>query len=319
MKKKLNINSVMPCVLLAALIVIFGVATGGKILNLSNISAIINQSVMIIIGGLGMIFVTSMGGTDISVGSLAALAGTLAGMAARGIGFWAVFPVAIIVGLVSGLFLGFVNSYLKVPSFMTSLAMLLAIRAGVNWILNASTVMSTKAVRALDSMGIKLAILIALIVIVGYIFKYTRFGYYCRGIGENENAMAFIGINVRRVKLAAFVISGILAAVAGVFAIARNGGANNTMCLSFEMKVMMAMFIGSVPVNGGTESKLYKMIIGTFTIQILESGLILVGASGAITQLIRGFVLIGAVYLAQVLKERLANSPGKAKKEAKSV
>lgn len=316
MKEKLNINSLMPCFLLAALVVIFGVATGGKILNFSNISAIINQSVMIIIGGLGMIFVTSMGGTDISVGSLAALAGTLAGMAAKSLGFWAVFPVAILVGLASGLFLGFVNSYLKVPSFMTSLAMLLAIRAGVNWILDASTVMSTRAVRMLDTMGIKLAILLGLILLVGYVFKYTRFGYYCRGIGENENAMAFIGINVRRIKLAAFLLSGMLAAVAGVFAIARNGGANNTMCMSFEMKVMMAMFIGSVPVNGGTESKLYKMIIGTFTIQILESGLILVGASGAVTQLIRGLVLIGAVYLSQTLRERLANGTKKVRQEA---
>lgn len=303
MKKKINIANVMPVIILVALFAVFAVITRGEILKRSNLLAIVNQSVATIIAGLGMMFVISLGGTDITAGSLVALAGTLAAMAGSSLGFGFAWLAAIGVGIASGLFLGIVNTKFKVSSFMASLAMLMALRALVNWILNSRVVMASKAIRALDGFEYKIPILIVLILIIGYVFKFTPFGYYCRAIGENENAMKFIGIPVSRIKIFAFIISGVMASIAGIFAVARVGGASNTMGASFEMRVMMAMFIASIPVSGGSGTKIYKLIIGAFTILILESGLTFCGASGAVTQGIRGLVLMAVVYLTQVLKD----------------
>lgn len=305
MKDKIKLSEFLPIIIFICISLVFLILTKGKIFQQENLIALVNQSITTIIAGLGMIFVASMGGTDITHGSLVALTGTVAAMAASRYGMLWTFPAAIIVGLLSGLFLGVVNAKLKVPSFMVSLAMLIAIRAFVNWILNANVVFATEGVLNLDNFSYKIPILLLLILVVGYIYKYTPFGNYCRAIGENENAIKFIGIKVDRVKIMAFVVSGVMASIAGVFTIARIGGASNTMGAGFEMRVMMAMFIGGIPVSGGMDSKLYKLIIGAPTIILLENGLVICGLTGAVTQGIRGAILLFVVWLTLMLNKRM--------------
>jgi len=115
---KSKINKVMPFVIIVILLVVFTIATKGKIFSFSNLLTIFNQSVITIISGLGMIFVVAIGGTDITHGSLVAVAGVFAAMAASNVSSILAFPVAILVGLVSGGILGIINTKFKVPSFM---------------------------------------------------------------------------------------------------------------------------------------------------------------------------------------------------------
>jgi len=138
----------------------------------------------------------------------------------------------------------------------------------------------------------------------GYLLKYTRFGAYCKAIGENEKTMIFTGINTDRIKLFAFIISGAMAGIASVFTLARLGGASNTMGSGFEMRVMMAMFIGGIPVSGGMNTKLYKLFLGAPMIVLLENGLVICGASGGLTQLIRGIVLLLVVYITVAVEKK---------------
>lgn len=306
-KNKKPSDAALPILFLLGMLVIFGITTGGNILSPSNLIVILRQTLNVIIAGLGMIFVAALGGTDITQGSLVGFAGACATVAAVSYGMVPSLIVAVLVGTLSGVFLGVVNAKFKVPSFMCSLAMLIALRALVTVAMGGSTsgLVIPDFIIALDSLAIKIPVVIVLIVIVAYVFHFTPFGAQCRAIGENENAMRFAGIHVPRTKIIAYGLSGLFTGIASVFVLARVGGCSTTLGLGFEMQIMMAMYIGGIPVSGGSGTKLYKILIGAFTINVLENGLVLTGSSGAITQLVRGIVLLAVVFLTDYVKRQI--------------
>lgn len=307
MKKRnwnLSVSDSMPFVILILMAVIFGIATGGSVFGTANLKSLFNQSLATIIAALGMVFAASMGGTDITHGSLVALASVIGFMAADRTGTWAFIPTMILVGAVSGVLMGLINAKFKVPSFMASLSLLIAYRAFSNLLLGTNSYLLPSELSVFSDLKFEVAAVIVLIALIVFIFHYTPFGIYVRAIGENENAVKHAGVNVDKVKIIAFVISGIMAAVAGIFLVARIGGSSNTIGSGFEMKVMMAMFIGGIPVEGGMGAKIYKLIIGAPTITLLENGLVLCGLDGPATQLVRGIVLLLAIYITMQANEK---------------
>lgn len=248
-----------------------------------------------------------MGGTDITTGVVVALAGCFGLMGAEASGNSIVFIIiSVLIGIGSGLLLGYVNAKRKVNSFMASLALMIAYRAVVNLIMSNNAYYLPDNLYVLDNTGVKAVILVIMVVVIIYIWRFTRFGNYVRGIGENEVAMKFAGVNVDRVKIAAFAVSGLMAAIAGIFTVARLGGTSNTMGSGFEMRVMMALYIAGIPVQGGEGSKVYKLLFGAPAIIMLENGLVLCGLDAGVTQLVRGLVLLGAVALTSQLAKRMA-------------
>ena len=303
-----NINTWLPVIIFLLIAVIFGMATGGQLFGANNLMNIFNQSVSTLIAGLGLIFVAAMGSTDITGGAIVAVAGCLSCIAAESLGNGYIMPpVAIVAGLFTGIFVGIIVAKFKVNSFMVTLAVMMAYRAFTNLLVSDNAYPLPSAVRFLDQTGFKVAVVILLIAVMSYIFHYTRLGVYVRGIGENEIAIRHCGVNVEKVKIAAFAISGLLASIAALFTIARVGGTSSTLGTGFEMRVMMALYIGGIPVQGGTGSKIYKLVFGAPTIIMLENGLVLCGAGGGTTQLIRGSVLLAAVWLCNFLAKRFVN------------
>lgn len=308
-KKKFNfnINAWLPILIFVLIFAIFAILTGGIILSANNLKDIFNQSVATIIAALGMLFVAAMGGTDITTGVVVALAGCFGLMAAQDTGNSFLFIlVSVAIGIASGLLMGYVNAKRKVNSFMASLALLIAYRAVVNLVLSNKSYYLPDDLYVIDSTGFKVVAVIIMVGVIVYIWNFTRLGNYVRGIGENETAIKYTGVNVDRVKIVAFVISGLMAAIAGIFTVARLGGTSNTLGSGFEMKVMMALFIGGVPVQGGEGSKVYKLIFGALTITMLEKGLVLCGLESGVTQLVRGLVLLAAVCLTSQLAKKMA-------------
>lgn len=306
-KFSFNINTWLPILIFVLILVIFSIATGGSLLSARNLLNIFNQSVATIIAALGMLFVAAMGGTDITTGVVVALAGCFGLIGAQASGNSFVFIIiSILIGIGSGLLLGFVNAKRKVNSFMASLALMMAWRAIVNLVLSNKAYYLPDNLYVLDNTAFKVVALVIMVLVIIYIWKFTRFGNYVRGIGENEVAMKFAGVNVDKIKIAAFMMSGLMAAIAGIFTVARLGGTSNTMGSGFEMKVMMALFIAGIPVQGGEGSKVYKLLFGAPTIIMLENGLVLCGLDAGVTQLVRGLVLLGAVCLTSQLAKRMA-------------
>ncbi|MCD7806524.1 MAG: ABC transporter permease [Lachnospiraceae bacterium] len=294
---KIDINDIMPVFILLAILIVFGIATKGAIFSLSNLQDLFNQSVVTLAAGLGMIFVVSMGGTDISHGSLVATICAIICICADQFGAWTVFPVAILVGVCSGLFIGICNAIFKVNSFMLTLSMLIAYRAMSNLLLRNNEYFFPSSLDFVNGMLFKVIAIVVLLVIFGYILMYTPFGNYLKAIGENEKAAIHVGINVKKVKIMAFVISGAMAGVAAIFTMARIGGTSTTTGVGLEMRALLAMYLCGVPVHGGYHTKIHKLIIGAPTVMLLEKSLVLCGFSGGYVQLIKGLILLAAVVI----------------------
>ena len=303
-RRKIGIDTLMPLIIFLVITLLASILTQGRVFAPNNLMNIINQSVPYFLAGLGMIFVVAVGGTDVTCGSIIGLAGTASAWAGLTLGVWAMFPAAILVGGVIGLANGVVVSRFKVPSFMCTLAMLLAIRAVLNWWLQSTVYICNTAMHTLDLPEVKLPILIVMFVIFGIVFHYTPFGEYVRAIGENELAMEFTGISVRTVKILAYTLSGLLAGVAGIFTVVRLGGASNTMGSGMEMKVMLCMFLAGIPVQGGSGTRIYKLIIGVLTYFMLDNGLTLISGSSNVNQLVRGIILILALLITRLASEQ---------------
>ena len=97
---------------------------------------------------------------------------------------------------------------------------------------------------------VKLPITIVLLIIILYLFHYSPFGYYCRAIGENESAVRYTGVNVKKIKILAFLISELWRASPRCSWFHARG-LQSSLGTGFEMNVMMAIFVAGVPVTGG--------------------------------------------------------------------
>ncbi len=296
MKKGIKINDIIPLLAFVFLFVLMTILAGNKFLSSYNLMSLLDQAIPTIIGGLGVIFVIAMGSSDLSVGATAAIASTFGAMLAEKMGFWTLFPATLLIGVLIGVLNGYIVTKFKVSSFMTTLAMLICLRGVLNYVSSKTLVYAPDALVSMNNYYVKISLLIILIIIVGYIFEYTKIGYFCKSIGENERTVNAIGIHVKKTRMTAFIISGILASIFGIVQFTKLGGSSTTLCNFMEMRIMMAIFLGGVLVTGGFSAKIYKMIIGAFTIVIIENGLILCQINGTLSATIQGVLLMGVLF-----------------------
>jgi ribose transport system permease protein len=188
--------------------------------------------------------------------------------------------VALIVGIIVGIFNGVVVSRFKVPSFMLTISMLIGVRGIVNYI---QTIIGTQyipeSMTVLGEPYIRYPVFVAIVILMAYVFEFTKVGKYSKAIGENETTAKFVGVPVSLMKIVAFAITGLLVGFGALFSLTSVGGTSQQMGGFFEMKVMMAIFLGGVLVTGGTSAKLYKVLLGSFSITIIVNGLALIGLS----------------------------------------
>ena len=292
MKKKIHILDIIPVITMLVLFVFFAIASGGNTVSLFNLQNLVVQAVPVAIGALGVIFVVSLGSTDISVGANGAISATIAALLCQTIGGWAMIPLTLIISTAIGLFLGWIITKFKTESFMTTLASLIALRGLMNFILASNTVKAPRYLLKISTFWISLIILVILAVVVYFVFEKTKFGHYCKGMGENERTIRAIGINTSMIRLICFGISGFMAGVFGFILLGKVSGASSTLCNMMEMKIQMAIFLGGILVTGGYSAKIFKVIIGSLTIVIIENGLIACGVDTAPSEAIEGILLV---------------------------
>ena len=115
--------------------------------------------------------------------------------------------------------------------------------------------------------------------------------------------MIATGINVKRIRMTAFIISGFMAALFGIMQIVNVGGSTNSLCQFMEMRIQMAIFLGGVSVTGGFSARIYKLLFGSFTIVMIENGLTLCGVDSTLSSAIQGILLM-LVLFATIYFER---------------
>lgn len=296
MKKiKIEINELVPFIAFFIIFVFFAIASEGRMLSSYNLRTILEQSMVTIIAGSGVMFVVAQGSIDLSVGVTLALAGVLASQVAESTGIaLLIIPVAMVVGVLLGMLNGYIVSKFKVQSFMVTISMLIGIRGVVNYIQTIVSVDSLpESLKIINAFPVKVTLFIIIMAIMFFLFEYTKLGKYSKAIGENETTVKFVGVPVGRMKIIAFAISGFMAGVAAIFVMASLGGTSTTMGVFFEMQVAMAIYLGGVLVTGGTSAKMYKLILGSLTITIIGNGLALIGmASSEISESVEGILLL---------------------------
>ncbi|MGI6333364.1 MAG: ABC transporter permease [Saccharofermentanales bacterium] len=294
-KRRFEPTKYIPLISFVVIFLIFFIASGGKNITPFNLGAILDQSIVVIIGGLGTIFVVALGSVDMTIGITMALSGIVSSIIVEQTKIeWMIVPSALIVGATMGLFVGIIVSKFRVPSFMTTLAILIGMRGVINYIQTHSGLhYFPSSLRWMNYFGVRAAIVIILATLMIYVLEYTKTGKYCKAIGENETAAQYVGVPVSKIRIISYVLSGLTASIASLFTMANVGGTSTTMGVFYELQVMIAVFLGGVLVTGGTSASIYKLLIGAFTITIIENGLILCGYSSSETsEAVKGVLLM---------------------------
>ena len=243
MRKKIHVLDVMPIIIMLGLFVFFAIGSHGNTITLFNIKNIVIQTVPVALGALGVIFVVSIGSTDISVGANAALSATIAALISQSTSEFLMIPLTLVISTLIGAFLGWIITKFKTDSFMTTLASLIGLRGLMNFILSLKTVTAPRYLLTISSFKVSLIILVIFVVIVFFVFEKTKFGYYCKSMGENERTVKAIGINTNKIRFICFCISGFMAGVFGFILLGKVSGASSTLCNMMEMKIQMAIFL----------------------------------------------------------------------------
>ncbi len=289
---------------LALLVLVFSLSTR-NFFTTTNFTTIANQIPALVLVATGMTFVLVLGQIDLSVGSVLGLCGSVLGVA---ITQWKwpaglAMLAALGTGGLCGAFNGAVSIRWRLPTFIVTLGVLEMARGAAHAITRSQTQYLGSAidwVAGTNVLGLSLPFLLALTLVVAGQFALTRtvFGRYMVAIGTNEEAVRLSGIDPRSVKLAVFILAGLLVALAGVIDTARFQSANPNAGLGLELQAIAAAVIGGTSLMGGRGS-IVATFFGVLIIAVLNSGLAAIGARDETKRLVTGAVIIGAVILDQ--------------------
>jgi erythritol transport system permease protein len=319
---------------LVVLLVLFSVSTS-TFLTADNLTILAKHVAITAILAIGMTFVVLTGGIDLSVGSVAGLAGMVAGaLLTRGIWFSGMqhpfYPgvaivifLALLVGALVGLLNGLLVVRLGVAPFIATLGTLYIARGAALLISNGATFPNLGGDAARQNTGflalgqatlfnipLPVWIMIALAIVASVVASKTPFGRHVYAVGGNERAALLSGIRVGRVKLISYVISTVCAAVVGLVIASQLEAAHPATGESFELNAIAAVVLGGTSLMGGRGS-VFGSLAGAFVIGVLADGMVMLGISEFWQMVIKGIVIVLAVAVDQLqtrLQLRLARS-----------
>lgn len=290
MKKKLAYSNYVSFIGLLLVVVLFEVLTQGKLLASRNLMNIFNNFFSIGLGSIGVMYIMSLGELDLSVGAMLGLSAALGAFAGQ-IHEAFIFPAAILTGLLVGLLNGCLVARLRVESFIGTLAVSFIARGLTTLLLNGSVGIPL-AMRRFDGNLIKILVFVGVAVLCFLLFEYTAYGKSCRAIGATQDAARQSGIRVENVRMAAFMISGLLCGLAAFFSLVRTCTASSKTGNAFEFDVLLAVLFGGMPLSGGWSVRFRAAVIGSVAMAVMYNGMSLMGIDGLTQQMIQGVILI---------------------------
>ena len=312
-------------VALLVLMVVF-TALSPAFLSSGNLMILVKHVAINAILAVGMTFVILTGGIDLSVGSVAGLAGIVAGgligagltLPALGVvvyfNVWLVIVIAASVGAAVGALNGLLISRFSVAPFIATLGTMYVARGAALLISNGATFPNLLGKAELGNTGfpwlgsgtvlmipVPIWLLVAIGAIGAFVATRTPFGRQVYAIGGNERAAELSGVRVGRVKLSAYMISGFCAAMVGLVIASQLVAAHPATGETFELNAIAAVVLGGPSLLGGRGS-VGGSIAGAFVIGVLADGLVLLGLSQLWQIVIKGVVIVVAVLLDQMQK-----------------
>ncbi len=281
-------------------------------LTSTNIFNILRAFSWIAISAFGQCLVIITGGIDLSVGSVMAFSGLICALLMK-MGMY--MPLAVLCGLIAGSMAGFLNGIMitkgKLPPFIATLGSLLMFRGlcyGLSggWpVRDFPENFSFFGQYDIPFLGIPIPLLFVIVfaLLMGVFLSKTIWGYRIYAVGGNETAAGLSGINTSRVKILVYTLSAALASIGGIIMTSRLGVAAPTAASGYELDVIAATVVGGTSLSGG-EGHILGVLVGALIMQVLRTGLVLVGVSAYWLQAIQGFVIVVAIMLDQLRKQR---------------
>ncbi|MEA2553783.1 MAG: ribose transport system permease protein [Fimbriimonadaceae bacterium] len=333
MKRKLSFFGVNPGVLFGfVFLVALLFATTPSFRQVSTLQSLFQQASLNAIIAVGMTFVIITAGIDLSVGSILGLVGVVTAMTLMGpqvvsqFGERAMF-LACIAGIAAGALVGFLNgaavAWLRMQPFIVTLATMWIVRGAALVITDGAPIGVVDPSQPMAAMRNDLlqhkftvfgmgymgplpisALIAFIVVILGHILlTRTIFGRHVFALGGNAEAARLSGVNVNKVRVSVFTISGLLAGLAGVLLTSKLVGGQPTVGQGFELYAIAAVVVGGTSLFGGSGS-VVGSAIGALIIQVINMGLDLHGLSDFWQRIVTGAIIFLAVLLDEVLRRR---------------
>lgn len=315
--------AVLGPILALVVLLIIGALLNPNFLSYANITNVLSRSAFIGIIAVGMTFVITAGGLDLSVGSMAAfIAGLMilvmnSLLPVLGIGLPIILvgmATALMAGFIAGMLNGLLITKLGIEAFIVTLGSMGIYRSLVTWLADGGTLSLDFDLRTYyrpvyydGILGISWPIIVfAIVLIIGEIaMRSSVFGRHCAAIGSNDQVARYSSVNVARVRLLTYVILGVLVGVATIMYVPRLGSASASTGLLWELEAIAAVIIGGTVLKGGF-GRVWGTVIGVLILSLIGNILNLTDlVSPYLNGAIQGAIIILAVVLQ---RDRTANA-----------
>lgn len=297
-----NLNSLLTtAILLIGLLILFSLISE-RFFSVRNLGIILNQSAPYIIIGVGMTLVITTRGIDLSVGAIVALSATVMAilMVKMGMPTWLVLLAGLATGAACGFFNGFWVAVYRVPPLIVTLGTMVIFRGIAYIVLEHQIVFGFSDgllwfARA-RYLGLAPSVYIAVAtVLLGYLLlNQSRLGHSITAIGGNPEAARLAGINVRRVYLIVYTLTGLLCGLATIVWLARLNSAQAALAYGVEFHAIALVVLGGTALFGG-RGLMIGSLMGALILGVVENGLVVVGLSSFVQQVYLGLIFIAVV------------------------
>lgn len=314
-KQKMSADSIQNLTIFAIFIVMCIITTmiEPSFLSISNFKNVLVQVSSTVIVGSAVTMILISGNLDLSVGAVGAMAGVLYGVFARGgMPTFAALGLAILIGGIVRLINGSFISILKLPSFIVTIATMYIAR-GIAYIGAEGAVINTGLPGNFGSMGqgeiagVPMPIIYTGIVFLAFIFFQNKapLAKQTYAIGSNQKAAELSGIKVKRNLITIYILSGLVAAFAGVVVTARFAQADCKILTGFEFDAVIATVLGGTDLNGG-KGTVFGVLIGALILGVLSNLLNMLGMANYYQNVIKGIVLVLAIVMNRTIRNKLS-------------
>lgn len=310
----LDLKVIGPILALVVLVLV-GAALNGNFLSAGNISNVLSRSAFIGIIAVGMTFVITAGGLDLSVGSMAAFIAGLMILVMNGLlpsmgAGWPLVMVGMLTAIIAGTAAGFINGFLitnmRIEAFIVTLGTMGIYRSLVTWLADGGTLSLDFGMRAVirpiyfdGILGISWPIIVfALVAIIGeLVMRRAAFGRHVAAVGSNDQVARYSSVNVNRVRMMTYVFLGILVGIATIMYVPRLGSASSSTGVLWELEAIAAVIIGGTMLKGGF-GRIWGTVIGVLILSLIGNILNLTdGVSPYLNGAVQGIIIILAVIL----------------------
>ena len=279
----------------------FTLANGLNILQSESMKGVI---------AFGMTMVIIAGEIDLGVASMVALAGCfLAFLTSKGVPIAAGIPLTILLGALVGSFTGVLRSKFRVPSFITTLALLTGLRGGALMLTGGFALTpfpdwyNFLGGGAVLGIPVPAIIFVVVFAVIQILMNQTAFGRSVYAVGGNAEAARLSGINVGAIQIAVLAITSALAALSGVLLSSRMLSGEPTVAQGWELDVIAAVIVGGTSLAGGS-GRVWGTFVGVIFIGVIVNGMTLLDVPVYGQYIVRGLLILGAVLLSQINQKK---------------